>query len=112
MAKRDTTEATPPPATQTAPAALVIPERVMYLGPSIAENGKLFPHGQIFNRGVSIEWLEKAGADVNFRRLLVPLEQVPKAVAELAQPGSMLHAANKAILDGYKARVAKARKGK
>lgn len=87
-----------------------IPKRVMYLGDSFSENGVLFSHGQIFSNGLPQPWLEKAILDPNFRRLLVPIDQVNKVKAELRNPESMLSTCRRGIVKPTA--PAKTRKGK
>ena len=61
----------------------IIPSRVMYLGPSFAMKDVLFQHGQIFNNGVPVTWLERIAIEPEFKLLLVPIEKVGKVMAEL-----------------------------
>ena len=87
------------------PPASVLPAQSIYLGPSIAEGGMLYPHGQIFSNGLPAKWREKAEADPDFRLLLVPFAKVPKARTELSNQQSMLSMVYKRVVDKHSAKT-------
>lgn len=90
------TEANPP----------TFPPRVMYLGPSMSEDGKFYQQGRIFNNGLPLDWMERAVLEPEFRQLLVAVDDVPKAMAELVKPTSMRSLARDTVLKNYNARNA------
>lgn len=113
MAKSDKTADLEKPLDDTPvtnrPAAPALPSRVMYVGPSMAEDGSVFSHGQIFNNGLPADWATKALLEPAFRRLLVPLNRVPKALADLRDPQSMLSLSAGTVAADYEKRKAAAR---
>lgn len=103
----------PPAPTNTVgggkPAAPTFAAKIMYLGPSIAEEGMLYPHGQIFNNGLPLKWLEKAVEEPDFRLLLAPFHKIPKARLELADAQSMLSLAYKRLIEKYRVNTKEAK---
>ncbi len=89
-----------------------IPKRVMYIGPTIVENGRVFTHGQIFSNGLPDYWMEKAAAEPEFRQLLVAVDRVGKSLADMRDTNSMLAQAGRKILADSRRRIRKAREGK
>lgn len=92
-------ETSPAPAKKTS-----FPSRIVYLGPSMAEGGSLFTHGQTFNNGLPADWMAKALAEPDFARLLVAVDKTPAAISTLRDPGSMLSAVSRKVQADYLAR--------
>ncbi len=97
---------------RSAPTTKPIPARVMYLGPNMAEDGAIFSHGQIFSNGVPPEWQTKALLEPDFQRLLIPVEKVGKALADLQDPNSMLSSCATKVRAAYIQRQTAKKEGK
>lgn len=89
-----------------------IPSRLMYLGPTVAENGIQFSHGRIFNNGLPAEWLEKALRESEFMQLLVPFDKVAAANTELSASGSRLAAMSGKVAARHRERLALEKEGR
>ena len=65
-----------------------MPKQVMYLGPTIAERvGRVstvfIAYGTIFKNGLPSDVADRAAHDEDFSALLVPVERIGRAMAEL-----------------------------
>lgn len=99
----------PPPTGKTGEPSVLKAEKLMYMGPTLVEDGHIFNHGQLFNHGLPDEWKAKAAADADFRMLLAPFARVAKATAALQDKNSALSAAGARVWAAYAARKAKKR---
>ena len=90
----DPEPANPETAGKSAPA---VDGQVIYVGPTIMRDKKILQSSQIFSKGVPPEWKAYAAAEPTFRMLLVPVAGAARALAELANPGSMLSGVAKKI---------------
>ncbi|MDR1744480.1 MAG: hypothetical protein LBS30_01865 [Planctomycetota bacterium] len=113
MAKQNTTSETAAPKTAESASAVdaakpgaakapAIASKVMYIGPSFAKDGVLFQHGQLFNNGIPVPWLDWVGSAPEFRLLLVPHEKIVQRLAELKDPDSAVSLAYKKAEDAAK----------
>ncbi|MCD8139322.1 MAG: hypothetical protein LUE17_06020 [Planctomycetaceae bacterium] len=97
----DATKPEPTPAAQSSKPTGTI----MYVGPSLVEDGTPFSHGHIFNNGLPAAWEAKALIEPEFRHLLVPVAKVGKAIAELKDPQSRLSSVSRAVLEASRKRI-------
>lgn len=111
-ASMSVTQAALPTVTAAAVKTRKFPSRLMYMGPSMTENGVIFQHGQIFSNGLPETWKEKALLEPEFFRLLVPVDRVGKAMTELGNPASALSVAHRKVESAHRARRKQAKEGK
>lgn len=97
------------PAVKTGKPSVLDAEKLMYLGPTLVEDGHIFTHGQLFNHGLPEEWKAKAAGDADFRQLLVPFARVAKATTALQDKDSALSAAGARVWAAFSVRKAKKR---
>lgn len=98
-----------PPPSIPAAKTRTLPTRVVYLGPTMSEDGVLFTYGQTFNNGLPEAWAAKAVIEPEFMRLLTPIEKVNTAMAELRNPKSALSRMSQKVLAAHKARATAAK---
>ena len=99
MAKRETTGEAP-----RAQAQVNNQRQVVYLGPTLVEDGNVFSHGSIFNNGLPAHYSTKIALEPDFAHLIVPVEKAAKALVELQDALSFRYQLGRKFLEASRKR--------